>query len=167
MAQVLEFLLLKWEIWINFQAPGFYCLYRAMWAFGESVLITLPSSLPFCLPSFTYVFHVSKRKSLSIREAGIVVKFYQPPSVMLASHIGIGFCPSCSTSCPALRYMTWEKQWKIAQVLGILPPMWENQMKLLVPGFSLVQSCLWWPSLEWTSRWKISFFFSSSSSILP
>lgn len=36
--------------------------------------------------------------------------------------------------------MTWEGQWKMARVSGLLLPTWETQRRLLHPGFVLA-----WP----------------------
>lgn len=42
----------------------------------------------------------------------------------------------------------------MVQVFGPLPPSWETQMELLLPGYSLSQHWLLWPSVEWTS-WQV------------
>lgn len=33
------------------------------------------------------------------------------------------------------------RQWKVVQVLGLLPSVWESEMKFLVTGFRLAHSC--------------------------
>lgn len=42
--------------------------------------------------------------------------------------------------------MTWEGQWKMARVSGLLLPTWETQRRLLHPGFVLA-----WPGPLWLS----------------
>lgn len=50
---------------------------------------------------------------------------------------------SCSASMPALFKCTWESTWEMAQVHGLLPPMWgrmefQNPRSWSQPGSSLI-----------------------------
>lgn len=60
-----------------------------------------------------------------------------PPAV-LASHVGTGSGPSCSTFKPAPRYCAWKSSRERLKDAGVCAP-WENWQVYQAPGFGSAQ----------------------------
>lgn len=70
-------------------------------------------------------------KGLCRAPAGLAVP------VILASHTGVKGQPQLLQLGPSVLLMPLGRQWEMGQVLGLLPPTWENRMEILTPAFSL------------------------------
>lgn len=66
--------------------------------------------------------------------------------------MGAGLCLRSPVSSPASFWGSWGKYQKMSQ--GFMQLLWETEMRLLTPGFGLVQSSPLWSPGERTSRRK-------------